>query len=185
MSLTRFDIDAAFGRLQAAGLPLPPTWEAVGRGRVAAEWQQALGEAITKADLDAAVTGYIRTDRKFWPTPGQLLALAPPRATTHGPSWREPDLRRYDWYALRAGPDGPVVRLLPDWRARRDGLARADDATCPDDGCACPAVEVAIHQASAFSGTFGRMLQDVPPRRWLWSHTAAALPPTAYTVVPR
>lgn len=101
------------------------------------------------------------------------------------PSWREPDLRYWDWYALRPGPDGPVVRFLPDAEARRRGLAPASAATCPVEGCACEAVEVLILSAALFGGTFGRVLRDVPPRRWLWPHHAVGLPATAYRIVGR
>lgn len=184
MALTRFDIDQAFSRLQSGGLPVPPAWEATSRVQIAAEWVKALGAGMTAERLAGAVTDYLRSEARYWPTPGQLLKLVV-LPSPHGPSWQAPDPHGSDWYALRASDFGPVVRYLPHAAARRRGLARADDAVCPDPACQCEAVEIVCLTATLFGAPFHPVLRDHPPRRWAWPHVAATLPPTGYAVVRR
>ena len=182
MSLTRFDIDQAFSRLQSGGLPTPPAWDAQNRLQIATEWVKALGAGMTPDRLAGAVTAYLRSAARYWPTPGQLLALVV-LPTPHGSSIREPDPKDWDWYALRPGPEGPVVRRLQKVEGEWRHLALADEATCTDPACRCDAVRIACFTAHAFGAVFGRVLREHPPERWVWAHHAAGLPGTAYRVV--
>lgn len=177
-TLTRSDVEAVFARLQGAGFRMPEGWPTGSADllRVAQRWVADLG-TVSPGELQAATTDYIRSGVAYWPTPGQLMARVKYRAVGDYASLRAPDPDTCDWYALRRGSAGPVVRYLAHTEGHARGLARAADTTCGDAACdgtdGCRAVEVEL----LATGRYVRFAAlTVRPRVWLWAHTVAAHP---------
>ncbi len=104
--MTRGAILKAFRTLEAAGLPRPYT-SAQEVADTVDVWQDTLD--LTDEQLHAAVRAHLRGERsRWWPTPGELLALVPQEQ----PSARAtPELARTidgDWPGSRAARLGPL-----------------------------------------------------------------------------
>lgn len=76
---TKNAIIRQFSRLEGAGLK-PPYTDAFGCSAAGDVWLDLL-EELTDAQLEAAVKEHARRSR-WWPTPGELLALVPPEQPT-------------------------------------------------------------------------------------------------------
>lgn len=173
------DVLNAFQELEARGYRRPAEVDA---SRWAADFRH-----IAVPVFRRAVLAWVHGDAQgsYWPKPGVILAACTARNAAVPLSLREPEPRDWDWYALRPGQEGPIVRYLPKAEGQRRGLALAEDAVCPDAACRCDAVRITCFTAHAFGAAFGRVLRDRPPERWVWAHHAAGLPGAGYAVQPR
>lgn len=70
MSLSEFAVRGQLRRLE--GAYNPPQADA---GRILETWREVLGD-LTEAELADAVGAYLKSDRAYFPKPGQLRALA-------------------------------------------------------------------------------------------------------------
>lgn len=75
-------VATAFAALDIASLPRPRGLESARDVAVAVrQWARWL-RAVADRDLAVAVDAYVLSGARFWPTPGQILALAPRSAGT-------------------------------------------------------------------------------------------------------
>ncbi len=110
-----YDVGRAVNKLRAAGFTVPA---GVSELDLARGWRHVLG-GISSAELHRAVDGYLRSDRTYWPKPGQLLAVLeadPHRAVAAIDSPR-------GWDQTHEGPCpvcGAVLQLLTARQAHPD-----------------------------------------------------------------
>lgn len=69
---------AAFGILDASGIPRPKSWQALDAAGIVEEWRCQLS-GFDDVEVIAAVRAYCSSGEKFWPSVGQLVRCSPKR----------------------------------------------------------------------------------------------------------
>lgn len=105
---------------------------------LAATWSEVWQDR-TDAELVAACRAYLATDSRWWPSPGQLLALVPPRPvrqiearTPMQRAERRMGLVTIEMY--RADPTGETSREVLD-QAIRDTMSACGEERCIGVDC--------------------------------------------------